>query len=82
MAVNDMIEFDTVCCIRGVCKFLEQSGLVTNVNRGYGARQKVSAEIEAELAHYGKAMQQNLASSMPLCQYLSLQDENFHPLVC
>lgn len=82
VAAHLMIEFDTERGIRGVCKFLEQSGLATFVASSYGARQQVSAEIEAELAHYGKAMQQNLASKMPPRKISIAEDENFHQDVC
>lgn len=70
LAAHLIIEFDAEHGIRGVCKFLEQSKLSTFVASSYGARQKVSAEIEAELAHYGKSMPPNLASQMQSVKYL------------
>ena len=65
-----------------MCKFLEHSGLATFIASSYGARQKVSAEIEAELAHYEETQRQILASKMPPRKISIAEDENFHQDVC
>ncbi len=81
-AAHFIIEFTPRQGIRGVCEFLELSGLSRYVASSYGAQQKVASAMEAELVRYGEVTEERLAAKMPAKKITVCQDETFHPEVC
>ena len=83
LAAHLIIEFTPRQGIRGVCEFLELSGLSKFVASSYGAQQKVACAMEAELVRYGEVTGERLAAAMsPRKKITVCQDETFHPEVC
>ncbi len=82
MAAHFVIEFLPRTGIRGMCEFLELSGLSKFVASSYGAQQQVSAQMEAEIARYEERVQGRLAAQMAPRKITLCEDETFHPQIC
>lgn len=82
VAAHFVIEFIPRRGIRGMCDFLELSGLSRFVASSYGAQQQVAAQMEAEIAHYGEMIQAQLAAQMAPKKITLCEDETFHPQIC
>ena len=55
LAAHTVIVFQPEKGIRGVCAFLELSGLSMFTGNSYGAQQKIASEIEMASVHYESA---------------------------
>lgn len=82
VAAHFVIEFLPRRGIRGMCEFLELSGLSRFVASSYGAQQQVAAQMEAEIVRYGEMTQARLASQMAPKKITLCEDETFHPQIC
>ena len=82
LAAHTVIVFQPEKGIRGVCAFLELSGLSMFTGNSYGAQQKIASEIEMASVHYESAQKNRLVPVMPERQVTICEDETFHPDIC
>ncbi len=82
MAAHVVIEFLPRTGIRGMCEFLELSGLSQFVASSYGAQQQVATQIETGIGRYGEMTQARLAAQMAPKKITLCEDETFHPQIC
>lgn len=68
--------------IRGICWFLELSGLDRFIAPSYGSQQKVASVVEKLIGQFGRDEDQRLAEQMPHRDIALCEDETFHPQIC
>lgn len=73
---------DNDCGIRNIGWFLRLAGLDRFVPASYGAQQTFAAQMETQLAEYGRQEEQRLATDMPHREISLVLDETFHPQIC
>lgn len=67
---------------RSIGQFLRLSGLDAVLPPSYGAQQAVAAQLETDLAEYGRQEEERLAAQMPPREITVCEDETFHPQIC
>lgn len=68
--------------IRLACEFLELSGLADVVGASFGSIQKLTLQMQEEVAGFGEEQREALAQSMPAKSITVCEDETFHPKTC
>ena len=82
LAAQVVLVFTPKKGVRGVCNFLELSGLSMFVGSSYGSQQKIATQIEAENIAYQTAQERQLVPKMPKREVTVCEDETFHPETC
>jgi len=68
--------------IRLVCEFLELSGLADVVGASFGSIQKLTLQMQEQVAAFGAEQREVLGQSMPPKPITVCEDETFHPQTC
>ena len=68
--------------IRLVCEFLELSGLVEVVGASFGSIQKLTLQMQEQVAAFGEEQREVLGQKMPAKAITVCEDETFHPKTC
>lgn len=68
--------------IRLVCEFLELSGLAEVVGASFGSIQKLTLQMQEQVAAFGAEQRGVLGQSMPAKSITVCEDETFHPRTC
>ena len=68
--------------IRLVCEFLELSGLAEVVGASFGSIQKLTLEMQEQIAAFGTEQREVLGQNMPEKPITVCEDETFHPKPC
>ena len=82
LAAHLVLVFEPQTGIRGVCMFLELSGLSMFVGNSYGVQQKIATQIETQTILYERAQEKRLVPQMPKREVSICEDETFHPEIC
>jgi len=68
--------------IRLVCEFLELAGLTDVVGASFGSIQKLTLQMQEQVAVFGEEQREELGQSMPAKSITVCEDETFHPQTC
>lgn len=68
--------------IRLVCEFLELSGLAEVVGASFGSIQKLTLQMQEQVAAFGEEQREVLAQDMSPKSITVCEDETFHPKTC
>jgi hypothetical protein len=82
VAAHFVIGFTPRRGVRGVCDFLELSGLSRFVASSYGAQQQVASQMEVAAVDYGETTPSRLVPEMTPRKITLCEDETFHPAIC
>jgi len=68
--------------VRVVCEFLELSGLAGVLGASFGSIQKLTLQMQEEVAAFGEGQREVLGQNMPTKAITVCEDETFHPKTC
>jgi hypothetical protein len=82
IAIQFVMNFVCGCGLRPVAMVLELAGLRPFVANSFWSRQKLGADMEAQIRAFAQEQRAKLAPIMPSKRITVCQDETFHPETC
>jgi hypothetical protein len=76
------MSFVSGCGLRPVAMVLDLAGLAAFVANSFGSRQRLGAEMEAQIRAFAKEQREKLSQQMASKRITVCEDETFHPETC